>query len=36
VLTLMQRTYQDVAFGRQSVQDAANSFYSQTKQLTGN
>jgi multiple sugar transport system substrate-binding protein len=35
VLTLMQRMYQDVAFDRQSVTDAANSFFTQTKQLTG-
>jgi multiple sugar transport system substrate-binding protein len=35
VLTLMQRTYQDVAFGRTGVSEAANSFYSQTRQLTG-
>jgi multiple sugar transport system substrate-binding protein len=35
VLTLMQRTYQDVAFERQTVQAAATSFFNQTKQLVG-
>ncbi|MBX6722854.1 MAG: extracellular solute-binding protein [Dactylosporangium sp.] len=35
VLTLMQRMYQEVAFERQSVQKAAESFYSQVQQTIG-
>jgi multiple sugar transport system substrate-binding protein len=35
VLTLMQRAYQDVAFERKSVQDAASSFFTQTRQFVG-